>query len=251
VNSFFKQQTAASRAGLFRCAALILVALAVGASSAQATNVTIDGLYATGVGDNNLVLPGGTLDPHYVLTSSDDKAHPAPTAYVVTSTDANPFPPAWLSVPNTATSAWISANPLQTGAGAVGLAGGSFMYELTFTIPSNVDPTQTTISGHWAADDVSLIYVNGNYISPYTNISFLLPPFQPVAQAFNITGAYQTGVNHIEFVVVNTTPGSTSGLMVTDIQGSGPLIPEPSTVILSLLGAVGLGVATWRNRRKV
>jgi hypothetical protein len=37
--------------------------------------------------------------------------------------------------------------------------------------------------------------------------------------------------------------------MVSDITGNAPLIPEPSTVLLSLIGGAGLGIAAMRRRR--
>jgi len=242
------QQLGSSRAGLTRAAALMVAVLVLGATSAQAT--LISGLFTTGVDGSGNALPGNTLDPHYTLLSSDDVKFPPTAAKTVIS----PIPAPWqVNAPNTAVATWISANPQQTGEGAsqTGLAAGTYIYRLTFTLAANQNPALATITGHWAADDLSMIFLNGVYVSGQTNLTGLFGP--PQLQAFNIPSGgnqnlFVAGENHLDFVVVNQAFG-TSGLMVSDITGDGPLIPEPSTVVLSLIGGIGLVYAGWRRRR--
>lgn len=250
VISRLKKQFEPSRAGLTRCAALIAVALVISATNAQAT--LISGLFPTGVDGSGNALAGGVTDPHYTLLSSDDSSFPTPVAAVVTSTKTNPFPPGWaVNTPNTATSAWISANPLESGAGS-GLAPGTYIYRLTFTLDQNQNPALASITGHWTGDSISMIYLNGTYVPNMTNLTGL--GGQPALLPFNIPSGggqnlFVAGVNHLDFVVVNASRENASGLMVNDITGNAPLIPEPSTVVLSLIGGVGLVFAAWRRRR--
>lgn len=236
-----------SRAGLTRVAALALVVLAVGAASAQAT--PISGLFNTGVDGSGNALGPNVTDPHYALISSDDSAFPIPVAKTVIT-----LPGTWPANPTTPPAAWISANPVETGesSGQVGLKPGTYIYRLTFTLAANQNPALASITGDWAADNVSLIYLNGVYVPGLTNLTGL--GGSPSLLPFNIPsaggGTFVTGENHLDFVVVNSDLGP-SGLLVANIQGNAPLIPEPSTVVLSLVGGVGLMVAAWRRRRSV
>jgi len=227
-----------------------MAVLTIGASNAQA--VIIPGLFPTGVDAGGKVLPGTTIDPHYKLIASDDPNFPIPNAYVVATTGGYIFPPAWAGAPNTLTSAWISANPLQSGTagGTIGNSPGTFIYRLTFTLAPDQDPTKSTISGNWAGDDISLIYLNGVYTGN-TNLNGI--GGFPTLKSFNIPAGpgpslFVAGVNHLDFVVVNAAQGTT-GLLVSDITGDGPIIPEPSSIVLSLLGGAGLGIAALRRRR--
>ena len=84
-----------------------------------------------------------------------------------------------------------------------------------------------------------------------TNLTGLFGP--PQLLPFNIPSGggqnlFVAGENHLDFVVVNQAFGS-SGLMVSDITGQAPPTPEPSTVVLSLIGGIGLVYAAWRRRR--
>jgi hypothetical protein len=236
-----------SRAGFVRSAALIAAFVLLGATSAQAT--LISGLFTTGVDGSGNALPGNTIDPHYTLISSDDANFPPTTAKTVIS----PIPAAWqVNAPNTPVATWISANPVQTGEVAPpGLAAGTYIYRLTFSLAANQNPALASITGHWAADDLSMIFLNGVYVPNLTNLSGLSGP--PQLQPFNIPSGgnqnlFVAGENHLDFIVVNQAFG-TSGLMVSDITGNAPLIPEPSTVVLSLIGGLGLGYSAWRRRR--
>jgi hypothetical protein len=238
----------APRAGLLRSAVLIAAFLVLGATNAHAT--LISGLFTTGVDGSGNALPGNTLDPHYTLISSDDVNFPPTAAKTVIS----PIPAPWqVNANNTPIATWISANPVQTGEGAgqTGLAAGTYIYRLTFTLAANQNPALASITGNWAADDLSMIFLNGVYVPGLTNLSGLFGA--PQLQPFNIpSGGNQNlfvpGENHLDFIVVNQAFG-TSGLMVSDITGNAPLIPEPSTVVLSLIGGLGLGYSAWRRRR--
>ena len=220
--------------------AALTAALIVGAAG-RAEATPIPGLFNTGVDGSGAVLPAGTTDPHYTLIASDDPAFPGPAAKV---TDP-PLPASWIA--NSSTSQWISPNPVQfldTG-GPSGNTAGTFIYDLPFDL-TGLNPKMATISGHWAADDVGLIFLNGVYVLGTTNLSG-----PTVLTSFSVpsTANFISGVNHLDFVVVNSAAGST-GLRVEGLSGSSPPIPEPSTVVLAGIGFVGLVVLRLRRGRK-
>jgi PEP-CTERM motif len=217
--------------------AVLSITLIVGATK-RVEAVPIMGLFNTGVDGTGTVLPAGTIDPHYTLIHSDDPAFPSPAATV---TD-QPLPGSWIA--DSSTSQWISPNPIQflaTGA-PQGNAAGTFIYDMPFDL-TGINSALATISGSWAVDDIGLIYLNGVYVGGTTNLSGpgVLTPFTvPTGSSFT------SGINHLDFVVVNAAIGST-GLRVEGLSGSGPSIPEPSTVVLAGLGFIGL--AGLRLRR--
>lgn len=222
---------------------VLAVALLLNVSGiAQATMMSIPGLFNTGVDGTGTPLAAGVVDPHYALISSDDLSFPGPNALVTDS----PLPAGW--TPNTPTAQWISPNALQTptdnGAAGFGNAVGTYIYDLPFNM-AGLDPTQATITGSWAVDTIGLIYLNGAYVGFTTNLngSGTPTPFSvPVGSNFG------SGVNHLDFVVINAAPGST-GLIVQGLGGSAPGIPEPSTIVLAGLGFVSLVVVRLRRRK--
>jgi hypothetical protein len=219
---------------------VLSAALFVGATN-PVKAVLIPGLFNTGVDSTGAILPAGTTDPHYTLIHSDDSAFPGPAAKI---TDP-PLPGSWIA--NSPTSQWISPNPVQVAgtSGTSGNTAGSFIYDLPFDL-TGINSALATITGSWAVDDIGLIYLNGVYVGGTTNLSGpgVLTPFTvPTGSSFT------PGINHLDFVVVNSASGST-GLRVEGLSGNGPTIPEPSTVVLAGLGFFGLLGLRLRRRHK-
>lgn len=217
----------------------LALSLSVGFGRTEAAPIT---LFSTGVDGSNNALPAGSVDPHYVLTSSDDPAWPIPDAHVVGT------PPAtW--VPNNTTpgasAQWIAPNPVQVGdVAAPGNAAGSYVYEVTFDLGPN--PSQESITGEWAASTYGLLFLNGVYVGNSTNLN---GPTQLTPFSVPSTANFVSGVNKLDFVVVNAAQGAT-GLYVGAISGSyTPGIPEPSSVVLAGLGIAGMLVYRWRRGR--
>jgi hypothetical protein len=218
-------------------------------ASVQAT--PIPGLFNTGVDGTGAALPAGTIDPHYMLIASDDPQFPAPPPSSAFVTDS-PLPGTWAG--NASNSQWISPNALQTSLGTnfaiavvptAGNAAGTYMYDLPFSM-AGLSTALATISGAWAVDDIGQIYLNGVYIDGTTNLNGA-----GTFTTFNIPAGspFVAGINHLDFLVVNTTTGST-GLQVVGLSGNSPGIPEPSTIVLGGMGFVGLLVVRLHRGRK-
>ena len=222
-------------------AALAVVLLAAGADRASA--VPISNLYNTGVDNSNVDLAAGAIDPHYKLVASDDPSFPGPNALVT----KPPLPGTWIG--NSSTSQWISPNAQQAqpigSEPPIGNAQGTYIYELTFDL-TGLDPTLATISGNWAVDALGLIFLNGNYVPGTTNF---VGPGALTHFTIPAGSTFLPHVNKLDFVVVNG-PALSTGLRVDGLGGDAPGIPEPSTVVLAGIGAVGLLVTRLRRGRQ-
>lgn len=149
----------------------------------------ITGLFNTGVDNNNVVLPDNITDPHYTVTQPDGTTIPA---------TARPAFNPWIA--NSPTSKWIgfqSAAPNTT-----------FTYTTTFTLP-NCPGLSAEISGQWASDDTSAIFLNGVQKASLPNVvssNFLqLHPF-------TINSDFNPGLNTLTVVVNNSNFGGQTGL---------------------------------------
>ena len=235
-------------------AALALVLLAIVADHATATLMTtqpIPGLFNTGVDNSGNPLPAGSVDPHYSLIASDDPAFPGPNAIVTTPV----LPSGW--IPNSTTGQWISPNPNQAPqdvAGpppTVGNAAGTYIYRTSFDL-TGLDPAQATITGAWAVDAVGLIELNvgqpgGGYILGTTNLN---GPGQFTTFTIPAGSPFHTGVNTLDFVVLNGADGNSTGIHIERLSGNAPGIPEPSTVALATIGFISLVAVRARRGRK-
>ena len=161
----------------------------------------------------------GNVETNYTLRysgSSTGTGTPL-TAYV-----RDPYP--WPDAPTG--SEWIAPHPthFQTG---------YYFYELSFNIPDII-----SISGRWASDNNSEIFLNG-ISSGYTRDlwGFL------TLEDFTITSGF-TGNDTLLFRVWQDSGGPT-GLLVTDLTAE--VVPVPSAVIL---GSLGLTFSGWLLKRK-
>ena len=167
--------------------------------SASAFPTAIPTLYATGIGEDGLLLPDGAPDPHWTITATPaGSAAFAPFA----TNPGYPVGTAWLA--NSATSRWISPQADEKR----GDAAGSWTYRTSFDL-TGYDAATARISALVAADNhVTEIRLNGISL----NVSVKgFAAFTPLP----ITQGFTTGVNHLEFVVLNDPPTvSPSGLRV-------------------------------------
>jgi hypothetical protein len=155
-----------------------------------ASSLMVAGLFATGVDANGTPLPTGSVDPHYVL-SSTDPSFPGPNAYAV-DTASN-----W--TPNTATSKWISIQVSAQGKG-----GSVYTYTTTFTL-SGVNPTTATIAGQWACEHSCVLNLNGTVVATDPTPAWnALAPFTVPAG-----GPFVAGTNTLAVIVNNTSGGPT------------------------------------------
>ena len=218
----------------------LLIALQISlAFCATANALPITDLYNTGVNDSGVALGPGVSDPHYVLSSQ-----PASGSLIAT-TVPNGFPiPPWIA--NSATSGWIGPNTPQAF-GPVGL----YTYQTTFTLPALADLSTVLVGGLYAVDNVAIdIVINGVSVGT-GQLSTGFRSYTP----FTISSNFALGLNTLAFVLENLPSGDNpTGLRVDSIQGSYEerqnTIPEPSTLLLVGIAAIGFGIQARRRNDK-
>ncbi len=203
---------------LFRFASLILVCALALVGTAFSDAITI---YNTGVDNNGMALPVGTLDPHYSLISAPQGV---PLTAITTSPNAS-----WIQ--NTSTADWISPS----ASGNDSWPAGVYDYQTTFNISG--DPLTAQLMGHWASDNDACIYLNGANTGSCTGFA----DFGKLTD-FSITSGFQTGTNTLDFIVNNG--GGPTGLFV---EISGTQVPEPSSILLMGGGALSAACAFRRR----
>jgi hypothetical protein len=188
-----------------------MVVLCFFAFAKLASGVVIPGVYSTGVNNlGNLVAPG-TADSHYTLLSEPDGS---PTVALVATPDI------YYNEPNGPTSSWISPNADDNQNLPVGY------YDYLSTVDlTGFNPATVVLTGEAYVDDNVTISVNG--VTQAYASSFYPTPF-------TLSGAFQPGVNTIDYLVYNdyVTPqpgGVTPSALRIDISGTGS-VPEPSSV---------------------
>jgi hypothetical protein len=209
----------------------LIPALALTASA----QVTIPGLFNTGVDDSGNLLSAGQTDPNWTITSSPVSSGAIPA---LVCSDLNK---SWVA--NTTSSQWINA----TGDGNDLEPGGLYIYTLTFSL-TGFDPSTASILGKWASDNNSDVYLNG----VDTGISNSTNGFSPF-KLFEITSGFVEGENELQFYVNQIPPGpkgdaDPEGLQVNFIDASAEAVPEPAAITLLLIGLSMLGIRILNHK---
>jgi hypothetical protein len=178
----------------------------------------VAGLFDSGRGNNNAVLPDGASDPHYLITVNPDGA---PLIPAITQ-DSTVFPiVAGPWVANTDKSKWIGPQLNTVGSAGDPTDGGEgpgvYVYSTTFDL-TGFDLSTVRISGSWATDNEGTgISVNGT-ATGLTNAGGFPSLTQFTISSANAT--FKTGLNTLEFKLRNASPGYT-GLRVEGLAGFG------------------------------
>jgi len=192
----------------------------------SAALVAISGLYNTGVDDVGQILADGEAEQHYQMTGVDTGA------FIIS---GGSKPSAWVSPQGQ----YVWIGPENGGSAA---PEGNYLYTLTFDL-TGLDPLTATISGLWASDNPSSIYLNdvNTGISRDDRLSF------SSLLGFEILSGFVDGENTLQFYVNNLPPGpNPSGLLVANLTGTASEVPIPGTVWL--LGSALVALAGIRGR---
>lgn len=195
---------------------LCLGTAAFSGSTASAAPIVV---YGTGVTDSGALAAAGTTDTHYSILSGPTGAS---TPFVGTN-----IPGQWVA--NMGSSQWIGVSTnLSTTQPA-----GAYDFRTTFSL-AGLNYTTASLAGSVAADNNVTILLNGVAASSanFGGSASLSP--------FTLSSGFINGVNTIDFVVTNSPGGgfNPSGLQVA-ITGSAA-VPEPASIVMVGLGAVGV-----------
>jgi hypothetical protein len=181
--------------------------------------LAVPSVYGTGVASDRTLLPGGSVDPHYILTVSADPNFPGPNAMLL-----NDVYPVGTWLVNGPKSKWIAPQTDQSGTTYADLtyggnAEGDYTYQTSFTLAA-ADLNKVQIVGAWASDNSGLdILVNGvSKGIANTNGFGSLAPFM-----LTVNNGLVAGQNILDFVMHNdsATPNPT-GLRI-DLRGLLPV----------------------------
>lgn len=192
--------------------ACFILALAANAQS------SIPGVFSTGVDDAGNLISAGQTDPHWTLSSSPVGAG---AALVTASLNRS-----WVA--NTSSSQWINA----TGVGDGTESAGVYVYTLTFFL-NGLDPSTAQITGQWASDNQSEIFLNGIN----TGIANGSSGFGSLT-SFSLTSDFVAGENQLQFYVTQNPPTGKEdpeGLQVNIFGATADSVPEPTLLSLFAL----------------
>jgi hypothetical protein len=200
------------------------------AASAQAATIDV---FSTGVDGTGSALAAGATDTHYTVNGG---------GAIVASNDP------WV-VTDTPTAQWIAPTVDQafnnTYVAGTGDLPGTYTYETTFDL-TGLDHTTAVIMGDYATDDGGEIWLNGVMVGPASTT-------HSSTTAFTIASGYLSGINTLQFIVVNADPGAVSwagpngenptGLYVNITSTYARPIPEPNSLIFFGTGVLVVGMA--------
>ena len=214
----------ASLTSLVRSAAFAFLSVStMAASFAHADTLTF---FNTGIAADGSTLAAGTTDSHYNLIYNPDGISETSTATTPNAAWANPVNAGWIS----------------TGAsGNTDMSSGVYVYETTIDL-TGYDPTTTVLSGLIAADDSVYIYLNEGGSALFSSTGYSSPT------NFSINSGFVSGINQVDFVVVNNY--GPSGLLVENGSLTASAVtPEPSSLLLLGTGMIGsMGVLVRKCR---
>lgn len=204
-------------------------------------------LYSTGVatpvGTAPVLLPEGSVDPHYVFTTTPPVPN-QPDLFVAVS-GLFPFPYWMANGPN---SQWIEpisgTNSNDPPGSGYPLPGQDYYVTTTFDL-TGYNPATASINFYVGSDNEVNVYLNG----AYTGID--QGGFGgPLSGPFTISSGFVAGVNTLTFDLINypQDSGNPAGLRVEYSAISASPVPEAGS--LAVWSLVGLCAARATRRRK-
>ena len=183
-------------------------------------------LFSSGIGANGAVLPPGTFDPHYALTTSAYSTPPPPA--IAATVTANH--PAWAA--NDASSAWIG--PVAQGTTSV--PPGRYSFRTTFDL-TGFNPATALASLQVAVDnELTNVTFNGDVTSlRYSN-------FNAFGGVFPLTNGFVAGTNTLDFIMSNITGAPSPGGLRVKASGTATRFVATNTVL-------SLGPTTYYFRK--
>ena len=218
---------------VFALAVLVCVPVACG-------DVVLD-IANTGVDAGGVPLADNAVDPHWTVSGTGVAEGQGPDAIVAAASGGFPVGP-WLMDDADTASAWITPAEDTSGPGATD---GTAIYEFSTPFTTSVGGT-VSIAGLQSADngvvDVQVDGVSGTVDTVGFNV------FADFSVIADVTGTDHT----LSFFVHNgtgeATPDGPVGVRVNITEAGFTPIPEPSTLLLAVVGLLGLGLAGWRRR---
>ena len=213
-------------------ASTAIAVLLAAANVAQANPITI---FNTGVDANHAVLGDATIgDPHYSLISAPEGS----TFNIRVRRASGGFPiETGAYFGDNSYSNWIGPNNDEVLNGPPGL----YVYRTIFDL-TGLNPATAKLSGQWSSDNEGRdIELNGESTAVAPTSSGAFTSFHP----FSITGGFISGINILDFFVVND--GADPTALRVEISGTAAEVPEPATLALVGLSLAALG---WSRRKK-
>jgi hypothetical protein len=211
--------------------ALILAVLLSGTGRADVLP-----LFGTGVDSSNNTLSGGSTDPHFQVSGPGTSSN---FIQAIVYSNANLWSQ-W--VPNDAHSAWIGWVDNGTPGNY-----GTYDYRTTFNL-TGYNPATAVLTGQWAADQFGSINLNGNSTGVSVPDGNWNSANAPNLTSFTISTGFVSGVNTLDFIV-NMADGF-DGLRVRNLQITASAVPEPTSLTMLGLGAIGMLRLARRRRVK-
>lgn len=218
-------------------------------ASLAASAVPIEGLWNTGVDSAGVPQAVGFTEVHYSATLPDG-ANPHYQFRTVAKPGSYVTPPS--------DSAWIGPSLTENEGALVDDPVGTYTYKLFFSL-DGLDPASAVITGDWASDNWSSIWLNGQqttYSLPKEGFR-TLTAFNLFDGILNTSGQpirLDSSLNTLEFRVLNATgSGNPSALLVSGLSGEATGIPDGGSLLLMAGGAFAAVIGLshrWGGRSK-